>query len=199
MLPKRLNVFTDTAYPVCRQDRQFYFFLLSLSLTRKARNAIIKLPKVANKVNTPMKIEIISNAVILRTSLPMYFQQAGQMTREATSAFRSGQREISISGHLTPCHGYSLRKSTLFRWLVATFNIISYTAHYFKKLVSLLLLYADLPVHFRASVPEQPPAEPHFFHCIQIKSVQNYTFLCPPCILQHLPCLVGNKGRAVKH
>ena len=78
-----LNVLTDAAYPVGRQDRHFYFFLLSLSLVRKARNATIKLPKVANKVSIPRKIEIISNAVILRTSLPMYSQQARALAREA--------------------------------------------------------------------------------------------------------------------
>ena len=38
---------------------------------RKARNATIKLPKVANNVRIPMKIEIISNAVIV-THLPSY-------------------------------------------------------------------------------------------------------------------------------
>ena len=65
-------VLTDP--PILWADRIgiFYFFLLSLSLVRKARNAISRLPKVASKVNIPMKIEIISNAVILRTSLPMY-------------------------------------------------------------------------------------------------------------------------------
>lgn len=60
-----------TAYPVGRQDRHFYFFLLSLSRVRKARNATIKLPKVANSVSIPMKIDIISNAVIV-THLPSY-------------------------------------------------------------------------------------------------------------------------------
>ena len=80
-----LNVLTDTAYPVGRQDRHFYFFLLSLSLVRKARNATIKLPKIANKVSIPRKIEIISNAVILRTSLPMYSQQARALVREAAT------------------------------------------------------------------------------------------------------------------
>ena len=53
------NVLTDTAYPVARQDRHFYFFLLFL-LSRKARNAIIKLPKDIIKVNIPMKTERIS-------------------------------------------------------------------------------------------------------------------------------------------
>ena len=58
-----------------RQDRHFYFFLFLLS--RKARNATVRLPKVANSVSIPMNIEIISNAVISRTSLPMYSRLAG--------------------------------------------------------------------------------------------------------------------------
>ena len=53
-----LYVLTDTAYPVGRQDRHFYFRLFLLS--RKASNATIKLPKVNNKVKIPRKIEMIS-------------------------------------------------------------------------------------------------------------------------------------------
>lgn len=70
--PDVVIVLTDIASLCGRQRGIFYFFLLFLSLVRKARNATIKLPKAANKVSIPMKIEIISNAVILRTSLPMY-------------------------------------------------------------------------------------------------------------------------------
>lgn len=59
MLPiSMLNVLTDTAHPVCRRVGIFYFFLFLLS--RKARNATIKLPKDINKANIPIKIEIIS-------------------------------------------------------------------------------------------------------------------------------------------
>ena len=68
---KGLNVFTDTAYPVGRQDRHFYF--RSFLLSRKASNAINKLPKDNSRANTPIKTEMISNAVIYATSLPMYF------------------------------------------------------------------------------------------------------------------------------
>ena len=54
----------DTAYPVSRQDRHFYFRLLFLeelfSLSRKASNATIKLPKDINNANISMKIEMIS-------------------------------------------------------------------------------------------------------------------------------------------
>ena len=69
MLPSRLNILTDTAYPVCRQDRHFYFRLLFFeelfSLSRKASNAITRLPKAHNNVNMPMKIDRISKAVLL--------------------------------------------------------------------------------------------------------------------------------------
>ena len=54
-----------------RQDRHFYFRLLFL-LSRKASNATIKLPKDISNANIPMKIEMISKAVIGATSLPMY-------------------------------------------------------------------------------------------------------------------------------
>ena len=64
-------VLTDTAYPVGRQDRLFYFRLL-FHLSRKARAATIKLPKDISNVNIPLKIEMISKAVIGATSLPMY-------------------------------------------------------------------------------------------------------------------------------
>ena len=59
-----MNVLKDTAYPVGRQDRHFYFRLLFLeelfSLSRKANNATIKLPKDISNANIPMKIEMIS-------------------------------------------------------------------------------------------------------------------------------------------
>ena len=64
----------DVAYPVGRQDRHFYFRLFLLS--RKASNAINKLPKDISNANTPIKTEMISNAVIYATSLPMYFGYA---------------------------------------------------------------------------------------------------------------------------
>ena len=53
-----MNVLKDTAYPVGRQDRHFYFRLFLLS--RKASNATIKLPKDINNANIPMKIEMLS-------------------------------------------------------------------------------------------------------------------------------------------
>ena len=53
-----LSVFTDTAYPVGRQDRHFYFRLLFLeelfSLSRKASNATIKLPNDISNANIEM-------------------------------------------------------------------------------------------------------------------------------------------------
>ena len=84
MLPRRLNVLTDTAYPVCRQDRHFYFRFFFL-LLRKASNAITRLPKAHNNVSMPMKIEMISKAVIHATSLPMYSGKPGIQCWEATT------------------------------------------------------------------------------------------------------------------
>ena len=59
-----MNVLKDTAYPIGRQDRHFYFCLLFLeelsSLSRKASNATIKLPNDISNANIPMKIEMIS-------------------------------------------------------------------------------------------------------------------------------------------
>ena len=56
-LGKMTIVLTDTAYPVGRQDRHFFYLLL---LSRKASNATIRLPKVNNSVKIPMKIVMIS-------------------------------------------------------------------------------------------------------------------------------------------
>lgn len=64
----------------------FYFFLLFL-LSRKVRNVTIKLPKDISKPIIPMNIKIISAAVMIRTSLPMY----------------SGEPVIG-SGGCRPCH-----------------------------------------------------------------------------------------------
>lgn len=44
MLPRRLNVLTDTAYPVCRQDRHFYCALF-LSLVEKGKQRYNKTTK----------------------------------------------------------------------------------------------------------------------------------------------------------
>ena len=54
-----------------RQDGHFYFFLPFL-LSKKVRNATIKLPKEISKPIIPININMISAAVISRTSLPMY-------------------------------------------------------------------------------------------------------------------------------
>ena len=99
-----LNVLTDTAYPVCRQDRHFYFRLFLLS--RKASNAITRLPKAHNNVSMPRKIERISKAVIGVTSLPMYSGKpvigVGRLPLRSASV---GVKQAS-TGRLTPCHGY---------------------------------------------------------------------------------------------
>ena len=64
--------------PTCSakiQGRLIYFRLFLLS--RKAINAITKLPKVISKANIPIKIEMISKAVICATSLLMYSDESG--------------------------------------------------------------------------------------------------------------------------
>ncbi len=76
------NILMDTAYPVVRQDKHFYFFLLFL-LLRKVRNVTVKLPKEISRLIIPINIKIISAVVILRTSLPMYSRLAGSSVREA--------------------------------------------------------------------------------------------------------------------
>ena len=70
--------------PTCSakiQGRLIYFRLFLLS--RKASNAITKLPKAISKANIPMKIEMISKAVICATSLLMYSGKPGMKFREA--------------------------------------------------------------------------------------------------------------------
>ena len=72
-----------------QQGGHYFFRLWSLSLSRKASNAITKLPKVISKPITPMNIIMISAAVIGATSLPMY----------------SGKPVIGSGGY-HPCHGF---------------------------------------------------------------------------------------------
>ena len=43
-----------------RQERHYFFRLFFLSLSRKASNATIKLPKDISRANIPIKIEMIS-------------------------------------------------------------------------------------------------------------------------------------------
>lgn len=118
-----LNVLTDTAYPVCRQDRHFYFRLFLLS--RKASNAITRLPKAHNNVNMPRKIERISKAVIGATSLPMY----------------SGKPVIGV-GRLPPCHGY-------FPMAFAMLLIYHFSCHNSTIFVnSLVLIFPLSALHF---------------------------------------------------
>ena len=65
------------------QGRLIYFRLFLLS--RKASNAITKLPKAISKANIPMKIEMISKAVICATSPLMYSGKPGMKFWEATN------------------------------------------------------------------------------------------------------------------
>ena len=122
-LPVRLSVLTNTAYPVGRQDRHFYFRLFLLS--RKASNAITRLPKAHNNVSMPRKIERISKAVIGATSLPMY----------------SGKPVIGV-GRLPPCHGY-------FPMAFAMLLIYHFSCHNSTIFVnSLVLIFPLSALHF---------------------------------------------------
>ena len=118
MLPNRLlNVFTDTAYPVGRQDRHFYLCLLFFSLSRKASNAMSKLPKDISKANIPKKIEMISKAVISTTSLPMYSSKLVSYIREATT--------LSWVLSINPLYQTDVRLSThFFQYLFNTYYVI---------------------------------------------------------------------------
>ena len=82
----------------CEQGGHYFFRLWSLSLSRKASNAITKLPKAINKPITPMNIKMISAAVIGATSLPMY----------------SGKPVIGSGGY-HPCHGFH-------EWILPQYN-----------------------------------------------------------------------------
>ena len=85
--------------PSClRQGGHYFFRLCSLSLSRKASNAITKLPKAISKPIIPIKIKIISAAVISATSLPMY----------------SGKPVFNGSGGYHPCHGFHIEILTHF-------------------------------------------------------------------------------------
>ena len=62
MPPIGFYVLKDTA-PLLA-DRGAYFLRFFFLFWRKASNATIRLPKAHNKVNMPIKIEMISKAVI---------------------------------------------------------------------------------------------------------------------------------------
>ena len=117
MLPRCLDVLMDTAYPVGRQDRHFYFCLFLL--LRKASNAITRLPKAHNNVNMPMKIERISKAVICATSLPMYSGKPVIRCWEATT--------------LSWVLSYGLRHITNIAFFLSQFNVFcQFISFYFS-------------------------------------------------------------------
>ena len=106
-----------------RQSRHFYLRLFLLS--RKASNAITRLPKAHNNVSMPRKIERISKAVIGATSLPMY----------------SGKPVIGV-GRLPPCHGY-------FPMAFAMLLIYHFSCHNSTIFVnSLVLIFPLSALHF---------------------------------------------------
>ena len=100
-----LDVLTDTAYPVGRQDRHFYFRLFLL--LRKASNAITRLPKAHNNVNMPMKIESISKAVICATVFALLRSVLNGCPLDIQHPFLCipASRSFGV-GRLPPCHGY---------------------------------------------------------------------------------------------
>ena len=81
-----------------QQGGHYFFRLCSLSLSRKASNAITKLPKAISKPIIPINIKMISAAVIGATSLPMY----------------SGKPVIGSGGY-HPCHGFH-------EWILPQYN-----------------------------------------------------------------------------
>ena len=95
----------DTAYPVGRQDRLFYFRLFLL--LRKASNAITRLPKAHNNVNMPMKIERISKAVIHATVFAPLRSAPNGCPPDIQRPFLCipASRSFGV-GRLPPCHGY---------------------------------------------------------------------------------------------
>ena len=72
MLPRIfMNLSMIGAYPVCRQDRHFYYLRLFL-LSRKVSNATMNILTATIKEAVPRIVETISYAVIGTPSLPMY-------------------------------------------------------------------------------------------------------------------------------
>ena len=90
-LPKRGLPLSERRPSWLRQGGHYFFRLCSLSLSRKASNAITKLPKEISKPIIPINIKMISAAVIGATSLPMY----------------SGKPVIGSGGY-HPCHGFHI-------------------------------------------------------------------------------------------
>ncbi len=60
LLKRLLTSLREAPLLWARQGRHYFFRLFFLSLSRKASNATIKLPKDISKANIPMKIEVIS-------------------------------------------------------------------------------------------------------------------------------------------
>ena len=111
---KGLNVLTNTAYPVCRRGRHFYFRLFLLS--RKVSNAMMKPPKEISKAKIPRKTIIISYAVIYATSLPMY-----SLAREATTL----SWVLSLDSILTYI-SFSLQEQLQYKsYFIVSFPILS--------------------------------------------------------------------------
>ena len=142
-----LNVLTDTAYPVCRQDRHFYCRLFLLS--RKASNAITRLPKAHNNVSMPRKIERISKAVIgvtvyasLRSSL------IGCPPDIQRPSMYSGKPVIGV-GRLPPCHGYfPMAFAMLLIYHFSCYNSTIFVNSFVIHLSLFFLTFSLSAIHF---------------------------------------------------
>lgn len=123
---KGLNVLTNTAYPVCRRGRHFYFRLFLLS--RKVSNAMMKPPKEISKAKIPRKTIIISYAVIYATSLPMY-----SLAREATTL-----SWVLSLGNILNIHILNIAIKVYFCFN-NSFNIFLYFSPPFPNTISLII------------------------------------------------------------
>ena len=97
--------------PFRRQDRHFYFFLFLFS--RYARNVITKLPKAISKPIIPIKIIMISAAVIL-THLPSPHRQAGYVAREATICRGYSMYSCCYTKSILPCLSCTFNNNYIF-------------------------------------------------------------------------------------
>ena len=130
-----------------RQDRHFYFRLFLLS--RKASNAINKLPKDINNANTPIKTEMISNAVIYATSFPMYFRLTDSISSGGYHPVMGTFHIHIVSFVILQCNKfiYLLPLSTYSTQFVLWIKILSYP---FAPLANSNLL---LHSHFQNTCP----------------------------------------------
>ncbi len=115
------------------QGGHYFFRLCSLSLSRKASNAITKLPKAISKPIIPINIKMISAAVIGATSLPMY----------------SGKPVIGSGGY-HPCHGFH-------RWILPQFDRHFNYTHF--EVIKVRALFFNIILTSRGKKEGQKPID----------------------------------------